>query len=133
MNKYTILPGMAFCLLFCFCFSVTQSQVPFERHNVDLNFNGAASVFAADINHDGLKDILSVAAYAGEVAWYESNGATPPEFTKHVVDNNFDNGLYVHADTINGDTLLDILGATWDGNEIALWMNGYYWRFSRGS
>jgi len=123
MKKRFILSGTVFYIMISLFFNPAQSQVSFERHTLDPNFDGAASVYVADINGDGHKDVLSAAAYAGEIAWYESDGTSPPEFTKHVVDDNFDDGLYVHADTINGDTLIDILGATWGGNEIALWLN----------
>ena len=101
---------------------ITIAQSSFETHTIDPDFEGAASVFAADINGDGHMDVMSAAPYAGAIAWYESDGNNPPQFTKYIVDDTFVNGLYVYADTINGDTLPDILGASWDGHEIALWM-----------
>jgi hypothetical protein len=100
----------------------TFSQTSFVIHTIDPDFDGAASVFASDINGDSHLDVLSAAAYDGMIAWYESDGNMSPGFTKHIVDDTFDNGLFVYADTINGDTLPDILGASWDGHEIALWI-----------
>ena len=121
MKKRFPLPAMFLITALFFLFNPGQSQTTFENHIIDPNFNGAASVNTADINGDGNTDVLSVAAYAGEVTWYESDGNSPPGFLKHIVDDDFDNGIYVYADTINGDTLPDILGATWDGHQIALW------------
>lgn len=104
-----------------FCFIPARGQVPFQSHTVDPDFDGAASVFASDVNGDGYPDILSAAAYSGEIAWYESDGASPPQFSRHLVDDNIPGALFAHAARITDDTLVDILGASWEMDRIVLW------------
>jgi hypothetical protein len=44
-------------------------------------------------------------------------------WTIHTITNNFDGACSVHAQDINGDSMVDILGAAIYGNKIALWTN----------
>ncbi len=44
-------------------------------------------------------------------------------WTKHTISDNFGGACSVHAQDINGDGLLDVIGAGWDINSIALWIN----------
>jgi hypothetical protein len=43
-------------------------------HPVTVEFDGARSVFAADVNGDGDLDVLGAAEYADEIAWWENRG-----------------------------------------------------------
>jgi hypothetical protein len=44
-------------------------------------------------------------------------------WTKHTISDDFGGACSVHAQDINGDNLIDVLGAGIDGNCIALWTN----------
>ena len=102
---------------------ILNAQETFIKRQVDLNFQGACSVFAADINNDGHEDILSTASGSNQVAWWENDGSIPPQLTRHIIDDVFLTAIYVYADDINGDSTIDVLGAAWNGNMIALWLN----------
>src|SRR5207247_2393678 len=47
--------------------------------------DGAYSVFAADVDGDGDMDVLSASFLGDTIAWYESDGATSPQFTARVI------------------------------------------------
>jgi hypothetical protein len=44
-------------------------------------------------------------------------------WTRHAVSDAFGGACSVHAQDINGDSLVDIVGAGWDCDEVALWTN----------
>ena len=102
---------------------ILLSQETFVKRPVDLNFQGACSVFAADINNDGYQDILGTASGSNQVAWFENNGSVPPSFTRHIIDQDFQTAIYVSAADVNGDSATDVLGAAWNGGEICVWIN----------
>ncbi|HJQ98398.1 MAG TPA: FG-GAP-like repeat-containing protein, partial [Candidatus Polarisedimenticolaceae bacterium] len=47
--------------------------------------NWITSIVAADVDGDGDEDVLSASGNDDRIAWYESNGATPPTFTARTV------------------------------------------------
>lgn len=48
-------------------------NTPLE-HNVDGDFDGANSVYSADINGDGYMDILGAAYYGNDITWWDLTG-----------------------------------------------------------
>ncbi|MGB2896562.1 MAG: VCBS repeat-containing protein, partial [Anaerolineales bacterium] len=93
------------------------------EHTVDGAFNGAISVYAADVDGDGDLDILGAAYYAGDVAWWENTVGDGSAWTEHTVDPAFNGARSVFAADVNGDDDLDVLGAAADADEIAWWEN----------
>jgi hypothetical protein len=85
--------------------------------------NGVAAVFAADIDGDGDIDIISASYNDDMIAWYESDGGTPPGFTQHVITTDADGVTFVYAVDIDNDGDVDILAAAPYADEIALYQN----------
>ena len=54
----------------------------FTKRNID-GFGGADSVFVADLNGDGHRDILAAARFSNRVRWYQNNGDR--QFTMRVL------------------------------------------------
>lgn len=90
---------------------------------IDNNFNTAKSARAADINGDGVKDIIGAAIYAHDVAWWHNDGGNPITWTKYFVDSNFIGAHRVEAVDLDRDGHNDIVGAGYLGHEIAWWRN----------
>src|SRR4029077_20776239 len=54
------------------------SPPTFTAHTISTAADGARGVFASDVDGDGDLDVLSASANDDKIAWYESNGASPP-------------------------------------------------------
>ena len=103
--------------------NVFAQEITFITHIVDDNFDGPAGIFVADINNDGNEDIISAALDAGTIAWWENQPGDSITWQKQIVDDNFIGAIYVSAYDVDSDSLTDILGAAYDGKEIAWWHN----------
>lgn len=95
----------------------------FQKHVVTSSANGAASVYVADVNGDGLVDILSASVLAYEVAWYQSDGATPPTFSYRSVSVTQNRVQDVRTADLDNDGDLDILAASTNEDVIAWFRN----------
>ncbi|MEN8208965.1 MAG: T9SS type A sorting domain-containing protein [Candidatus Fermentibacteria bacterium] len=93
------------------------------EHIVDGSFNGAASVYAADVNGDGDTDVLGAAVIANDITWWENADGTGTSWTEYTVDGSFDGAKSVYATDVDGDDDVDVLGAAIYDNYIAWWEN----------
>ncbi|MCD4731491.1 MAG: FG-GAP-like repeat-containing protein, partial [Bacteroidales bacterium] len=109
--------------IFLIASKVFAQDVTFTTHIIDNNFDGPAGIFVADFNNDGNKDIVSASVDANDIAWWENQPGDSITWEKQIVDDNFIGAIYVSAADVDGDSLSDILGAAYDGNEIAWWHN----------
>ncbi len=82
---------------------------------------GAASVFAADVNGDGYTDILSASENDYKIAWYKSDGGSPPTFTEQVISTSALFALSVFAIDLDGDGDIDVLSASTRGGNQIVW------------
>eukprot|EP00605_Chrysophyceae_sp_TOSAG23-4_P002634 GSChrysophyteH1.ASY1.ANO1.2910.1 assembled CDS len=92
----------------------------------DIKLNGvehARSVHAADVDNDGNIDVLSASYEDNTIAWYESDGASSPSFTKHVISSNANGAVSVYAADINSDGTVDVLSASLDDDRIVWYEN----------
>ena len=83
----------------------------FEERVINLNALGPSDIAAADLDGDGLIDLVSASRDDDKVAWYENDGADPPEFIEAPIATNVDNAWDVYVVDLDGDTYLDILAA----------------------
>jgi hypothetical protein len=95
------------------------------ERTVDGGFGGAASVYAADVDSDGDLDLLGAASLDDSISWWENEtihrSAIYP--TEYIVNGAFSGAYAVHADDIDGDGDIDILGAAGGANDIIWWEN----------
>jgi cysteine-rich repeat protein len=83
----------------------------------------ANSVFATDMDGDGDTDVLSASVNDDKIAWYESDGGSPPTFTEQVISTTADGATSVFATDLDGDGDTDVLSASWFDNKIAWYEN----------
>ncbi len=95
----------------------------FVRHSVTIQVSNPPSVFAADVDGDGDMDVLSASAGNDTIAWYESDGASLPSFTTHVIDTRAMTAAAVFAADLDGDGDVDPLAALVDDNTVAWYRN----------
>jgi len=105
------------------CTNVFTQEVTFNTHIIDDNFDGPAGIFICDINNDGNMDVISAAVDANTIAWWENQPKDSVAWQKHIVDGDFTGAIYVSTADVDGDSLSDILGAAYQGHEIAWWHN----------
>ena len=95
------------------------SPPTWDVHIISANAVGAGAVAAADVNGDGLIDVLSGSVFDLKLAWYESDGGSPPVFTERIISTAHDWRDVVVADLDDdGDT--DVL-STAGLDELVVW------------
>ncbi|GBE30815.1 MAG TPA: T9SS type A sorting domain-containing protein [Bacteroidetes bacterium] len=92
-------------------------------HSLTSEFDGANCAIAADVDSDGDLDIIGSASIAGDVTWWENLDGNGLNWSEHVIDGEFSGAYFVHATDVDLDGDLDVLGAAYLADEIALWVN----------
>ena len=95
------------------------ADVPFTEHVISTTADGARSVFATDVDGDGDTDVLSASYYDAKIAWYESDGGSPPTFTERVISTTARGARSVFATDVDGDGDTDVLSASLYDDKIA--------------
>ena len=93
------------------------------EYAIDEDFDGARSVYSADINGDGSMDVLGAAFSGSDITWWEKTGGSGTSWIKHSVDVSFSGAYSVHSSDVNGDGFMDVLGAARDADDITWWEN----------
>ena len=88
----------------------------------------ARSVYAADVDGDGDLDALSASFDDDTIAWYEnadldSDGVPDASWTARPITTSADGAISVFAGDVDSDGDLDVLSASYYGNEIAWYEN----------
>ncbi len=99
------------------------SPPTFIERVISIAAVGASSVFATGLDGDGDPDVLSASSHDDKIAWYESDGGSPPSFTERVISTTADSALSVFATDVDGDGDTDVLSASWLDDKIAWYEN----------
>ena len=100
-----------------------MAQGIFIQHTIDNSLIGACSVCSYDLDGNGYFDILAAGNSGNQIAWWKNNGIVPISFSKYTIDSNASGIIFVDAADVDNDGDMDVLGALWQGNEIAIWKN----------
>jgi hypothetical protein len=73
---------------------------------------GARSVVTGDLDGDGSLDVLSASQRDDKIAWYTSDGGTPPNFTEEVITTDANHADDARVGDLDGDGDLDIVTAS---------------------
>jgi len=93
------------------------------EHTVDGDFDGAWSVYTADVDGDGDMDVLGAARNTDDITWWENTDGTGTSWAEHTVDGDFDEACSVYSADVDGDGDMDVLGAARYANDITWWEN----------
>ncbi len=86
----------------------------FTEHVVTDQQDGPASVFIADMDGDGARDLLVASSSDDSIAWYANDGGAPPSFNLIAVAD-ADGARSVVAADVDGDFVMDMVaGSTFD-------------------
>jgi len=98
------------------------SPLSFTERVISSSADRACSVFACDVDGDGDMDVLSASSGDEKIAWYESDGASPPSFTQHVISTGAAAGCVSAAD-VDGDGDVDVVCCSSPNPTIAWYEN----------
>ncbi len=96
-------------------------RTTFTSHEITTTADGAASVYAADVDGDGDMDVLSASNTDNKIAWYENDGSE--NFITHDITTNADGASSVYAADVDGDGNMDVLSASGNDDKIAWYEN----------
>ena len=82
-----------------------------SEHTIEGWFQGAHSVYAADVDGDGDTDVLGAAVTANDITWWENTAGDGLTWSEHTIEGNFDGAFSVYATDVDGDGDTDVLGA----------------------
>lgn len=80
-------------------------------------------VYPADINNDGKMDVVTAAAGANTIAWYENSGGIPIQWIKHTISTAVDGPLCVYVADLDNDGKLDVISASNYDDKVAWYHN----------
>jgi len=93
------------------------------KQDIDNNFLGAHKVVACDLDDDKDTDIIGAAHIGDQIVWWRNDGGNPIQWSKQIIEDNFDGAISVYACDMDGDEIADILGTTEVSGHVALWLN----------
>ena len=105
------------------------SPPSFAERVISTTATAALSVFATDVNGDGEIDVLSASWFDNKIAWYESDGGSPPTFTERVISTAANGASSVFATDLDGDGDTDVLSTSQSDNKIVWYENLCQGRF----
>jgi hypothetical protein len=100
-----------------------SNPISWTERTLRGDFEGAISVFAADVDGDGNTDVLGTARDGDEIAWWENSGGAAPSFTEHSIRDDLDWALCVYAADLDGDADVDVLGCGHTDDDLLWWEN----------
>jgi len=98
-----------------------SAQATFVKHTISASLGQPMDLFVADVNKDGLKDLITGGSTAGDVGWWEQSGNGL--FVKHTVRTGFAGVRSVRGGDIDGDGDVDLIAASYTGNRIEWYEN----------
>jgi VCBS repeat protein len=95
----------------------------FTTRIVSTTADFATSVYGADLDGDADVDLLSSSYMDNTIAWYESNGASPPSWTKRLISANAQGARSVFADDLEEDGDMDVISASQNDAQVVWHVN----------
>ena len=90
----------------------------FLRHIVDDSVLFAGCVHVADMDGDGMIDLLASSGGSGALYWWKEG---PGGWQRHTITESLDQPLSVWADDLDGDGDTDVVGTDFDTRILAWW------------
>jgi hypothetical protein len=93
------------------------------EHVVDGEFEGAISVYSADMDGDEDIDVIGAALTPRDVVWWENADGDGTSWTKHPINTDFWGVNSVYAADVDGDDDMDVLAAGLVNCDVMWWEN----------
>ena len=102
--------------------NVNGSGNSWIEHTIPSSIQDASSIFAADVDNDGDKDLLSTDASYNKVIWLKNVDGSGTNWTEYTIAN-FNNATDVYGADVDGDGDIDAVGASYNGDDVRWWEN----------
>jgi hypothetical protein len=99
------------------------SPPAWKSRAISLAPDMALAVYAADLDGDTDLDVLSASFMDDTIAWYESDGGSPPSFIPHTITTGAWGARTVHAADLDRDGDMDVLSGTQRDHDIVWYVN----------
>jgi hypothetical protein len=99
------------------------SPPTWTAYTISTTADGAAFVYAADVDSDGRVDVMSSSFNDDKVVWYKNGGGTPPAWTPYTISTTADGVRSVIAVDVDSDGRMDAASASYADNKIAVYTN----------
>jgi len=93
------------------------------EHVVDDDFNGAVSVYTADIDGDEDPDVLGAAVFAGGLTWWENANGVGTVWTEHTITQDYIDANSILAEDMDDDGDQDVLSTSYRLARVSFWEN----------
>lgn len=90
----------------------------------EATFNGPQGLFSADIDKDGMQDMILTGNSGGDVVWLEAPDDptnTSQKWIPHIIDNNLGSAFELFVEDINGDGWLDVAVTAQYPTSMVVW------------
>lgn len=99
------------------------ASISFERRVVTNAARYVRSTFAADLNLDGVIDLMSASAEDNLVAWYDNRGGSPPNWIQRMLSGDMPGARHIYAGDLDSDGDMDVVAGAELNNTIAWYEN----------
>lgn len=119
----TFIALLSVCLLALFQSGAHTSGISFTEHSIASNFDGAVSVYVADLDGDTDLDIVAAGSVEDSVHWWENTAGNGSAWSQHTIDDDVDGAISVMAVDLDNDGDQDLVGAAYFDQDVIWWEN----------
>ena len=97
--------------------------IVWSKYTISTDMDEPHEIYACDFDLDGNQDVFAACMGSNEISWWHNDGGDPATWTKQVISSDEIGARSVHVGDIDGDGDNDVVGATFDTDEIIWWRN----------
>lgn len=102
--------------------SLCRAQATFTEFTISSSTAGPSGLYACDLDEDGDLDLLAAVNEGNYFAWFRNDGGNPVNWTRLIIQTGMTGAHSIHANDIDGDGDLDVVGSTY-GSSIYWFRN----------
>jgi PKD repeat protein len=97
--------------------------IEWTRFTISNTFNAGHEVYASDLDNDGDNDVLGASSNLNRISWWRNDGGDPIIWSEQVIDGDVGLAKSVRTADIDGDSLMDVIGASLGDNDVIWYRN----------